>query len=53
MVMLKSLVRPVMTGWLGAHWGRLTFSVIHAFYYIALIPFLLKLCGKVLPSAKA
>ncbi len=53
MVLLKSLVRPVMTGWLGAHWGKLAFSVIHAFYYIALIPLLLKLCGKALQAVKA
>ena len=46
LVMLKSWVRPVMTQWLGSHWGRLVFSVIHAFYYIALFPLLLKLCGK-------
>ena len=37
MVLLKSFVRPVMTGWLGVHWGKLAFSMIHAFYYIALI----------------
>ena len=53
MVMLKSFVRPVMTGWFGAHWGRLTFSVIHAFYYIALVPLLLKLYGKLLKAIKA
>ena len=53
MVMLKSLVRPVMTDWLGAHWGRLAFSVTHAFYYIALVPLLLKLSGKILPALKA
>ncbi len=45
MVLLKSLLRPVMTDWLGSHWGKLAFSVIHAFYYIALFPLALKLCG--------
>ena len=45
MVLLKSLLRPVMTDWLGSHWGKLAFSVIHAFYYIALFPLVLKLCG--------
>lgn len=43
MVMLKDLVRPVMTQWLGSHWGKLAFSVVHAFYYIALFPLILKL----------
>ena len=46
MVLLKSFLRPVMTDWLGSHWGKLAFSVIHAFYYIALFPLVLKLCGK-------
>ena len=46
MVMLKSLVRPVMTSWLGSHWGKLAFSVIHAFYYLALFPLVIKLCDR-------
>ncbi len=46
MVLLKDYLRPVMTDWLGSHWGKLTFSVIHAFYYIALFPLILKLCGR-------
>ena len=54
LVLLKNWVRPLMTDWLGSHWGKLVFSVIHAFYYIALFPLLLKLCGKKLyPAVKA
>ena len=37
---------PVITGWLGSHWGKLVFSVIHAFWYIAFFPLLLKLFGE-------
>lgn len=44
-VMLKSALRPVMTQAFGAHWGKLAFSVIHALYYIALVPLVLKLIG--------
>ena len=44
-VMLKSALRPVMTQTFGAHWGKLAFSVIHALYYIALVPLVLKLIG--------
>jgi len=51
MVMLKNLLRPVMTQWLGSHWGKLLFSVIHAFYYIALFPLVLKLCGSKMPES--
>ena len=46
LVLLKTCLRPVMTAWLGSHRGRLVFSVIHAFYYIALFPLLLKFIGK-------
>ena len=46
MVLMKDFLRPALTGSLGSHWGKLLFSVIHAFYYIALFPLLLKLCGK-------
>ena len=30
---------------LGSHWGKLVFSVLYAFYFIALVPLVLKLCG--------
>ena len=46
MVLLKKYLSPVITGWLGSHWGKLVFSLIYAFYYIALFPLVLKLCGK-------
>ena len=46
MVLLKKYLSPVMTSWLGSHWGKLFFSVIYAFYYIALFPLVLKLCGR-------
>ena len=35
-----------MIGWLGSHWGKLLFSIIYAFYYIAFFPMILKLIGK-------
>ena len=46
MVLLKDSVRPIITGALGSHWGKLVFSIIYAFYYIALFPLILKLVGK-------
>ena len=46
MVLLKNYVNPIIVAWLGSHWGKLLFSVIYAFYYIALFPLVLKLCGK-------
>ncbi len=46
MTVLKSFLRPALTASLGSHWGKLLFSVIHAFYYIALVPLVLKLCGR-------
>lgn len=46
MVMLKQYLSPLMKQWLGAHWGKLTFSAIYTGYYIALIPLVLKLVGK-------
>jgi len=53
MVMLKDFLRPVLTGWLGANWGKLAFSVIHAVYYIALFPLILKLAGRKLQPREA
>ena len=46
MALLKQYVSPVLVGWLGSHWGKLLFSVIYTFYYIALFPLILKLIGK-------
>ena len=46
MALLKQYVSPVLVGWLGSHWGKLLFSVIYTFYYIALFPIVLKLVGK-------
>ena len=45
MILLKNYFSPVITGWLGSHWGKLLFSVIYAFYYIALFPLVLKFLG--------
>lgn len=42
MVLLKSWLRPVLTAAFGSHWGRLFFSVIYTFYYIALVPLFFK-----------
>ena len=46
MVLLKQYVSPIMKEWFGSHWGKLIFSVIYTFYYIALFPLVLKLVGK-------
>ena len=54
-VLLKDLVRPILTGALGNHWGKLLFSVIHVFWFITLFPLILKLLGRAmkLDSAEA
>ena len=46
MVFLKSYFRPVLVHAFGSHWGKLFFSVIYTFYYIAFFPIVLKKCGK-------
>ncbi len=46
MIPLKKNVSPIIVGWLGSHWGKLLFSMIYVFYYIALFPLILKLIGK-------
>ena len=46
MIFLKNTVSPLMIQCFGSHWGKLFFSVLYAFYYIALFPLVLKLCGK-------
>lgn len=45
MVLLKKQVNPVLVAAFGSHWGKLFFSMIYTFYYIALIPLVLKLIG--------
>ena len=47
-VLLKKLVQPLLTGALGHHWGKLLFSVINVFWFIALYPLVLKLLGRVM-----
>ncbi|MBO5550683.1 MAG: phosphatase PAP2 family protein [Lachnospiraceae bacterium] len=42
MVLLKKFFSPVMIDAFGSHWGKLFFSVIYTFYYIAFIPLILK-----------
>ncbi len=42
MVFMKDCFRPVLTDAFGSHWGKLLFSIIYTFYYIAFIPFILK-----------
>lgn len=42
MVLMKDYFRPVLTNAFGSHWGKLIFSVIYVFYYIAFIPLILK-----------
>ena len=46
LMLMRAWLRPVLTDWLGSHWGKLVYSVVHAFYYIALFPLVLKLVGK-------
>ena len=45
-VLLKQYLSPALKASLGGNWGKLTFSVIYTFYYIALFPLILKLIGK-------
>ena len=52
-VLLKMYLSPLMTAWLGSHWGKLLFSVIYTFFYIALFPLVLKLIGKKQEKAEA
>ena len=46
MVLLQKQVNPILVTAFGSHWGKLYFSVLYTFYYIALFPFVLKLLGK-------
>ena len=46
MVLMKRYLSPVITGWLGSHWGKLLFSILYAFYYIALFPLVLRFCKR-------
>ena len=52
MTLLKAHFRPVMTRWLGSHWGKLVFSVIYTSYYIAFVPLILKQVGKLTKREK-
>ena len=42
MILLKNWFSPLMKEWFGPHWGKLFFSVLYTFYYIALFPLVLK-----------
>lgn len=46
MTQLKAYLRPSLVAALGDHWGRLVFSVLYTFYYIALFPIVFKFLGK-------
>ena len=46
LVLLKRYFSPMMVLWFGSHWGKLFFSIIYCFYYIALFPAILKLLQK-------
>jgi membrane-associated phospholipid phosphatase len=46
MVLLKQFVNPVMVAAFGSHWGKLFFSILYTFYYIALFPLVLKLAER-------
>ena len=45
LILLKEYFRPVLTACFGSHWGKLAFSVIYAFYYIALFPLVIKIAA--------
>ena len=45
-VLMKDHFRPVLVSAFGSHWGKLFFSIIYAFYYIAFFPMILKLIGR-------
>lgn len=44
--LLKLYLSPVIVDALGSHWGKLTFSIIYTFYFIAFFPLLLNLYHK-------
>ena len=46
MILIKQYLDPLMIAWLASHWGKLFFSIIYTFYYIALFPLVLKIIGK-------
>ena len=46
MALLKKFFSAVMVHAFGSHWGKLFFSIIYTFYYIALFPIVLKLYDK-------
>lgn len=46
MVLMKDYFRPILVDMFGSHWGKLFFSVIYTFYYIAFVPFLITIFGK-------
>ncbi len=46
MALMKEYLRPELVALFGNHWGRLIFSVIHSFYYIALFPILFRFIRK-------
>ncbi len=46
MALIKEYMKPVLVAGIGPHWGRLVFSVIHVFYYIALFPIVFRFFGK-------
>ncbi len=43
---MYAYLRSFLVSMLGTHWGRLTYSIFYAFYYIAFIPLLLKLLNR-------
>lgn len=53
MYFLKDLASPVFKNLMGPHWGKLVFSVVYTFYYIALIPLIFKLLDKWLHKGEA
>ena len=46
MVLLQNYFSPFMIQRFGSHWGKLYFSILYTAYYIALFPFVLKMCGQ-------
>ena len=47
MAAMAQFLEPMMKDYMGPHWGKLLFSVVFAFYYIAFFPLIIKLCGAI------
>ena len=46
MALLNEFFKPLLVSICGPHWGKLFFSIVYAFYYIAFFPLVLKIISK-------